>query len=252
MPDFLNNHFKALRQNLLSKSGLAHSGRNSTLIGSVRELVITEFFEGNLPKGFDYNTGEIVDPKDVRSGQIDILIVPNNAPRLSLGERYAISLAHGVAATFEVKSDLNTKHLKEALQSTNKVKRLSISKGDLYPWPWSAETNSGKELWIQDIPNSIISFKSCTEKHLLKKLKEHADNGGELPDTITCLELDFTLVRNNGWLAQKDGDDLYISSHDGIFKGAAPLLIVFDYYMKVLQAWDYAKPRTPLLKYQPV
>lgn len=80
----LGEHFERVRQSLLAKSKEIGIAKHGTSKGTARELLVSDFFAANLPRHFDYVTGEIMAPKtEDRSGQIDILILPHSAPSSS-------------------------------------------------------------------------------------------------------------------------------------------------------------------------
>lgn len=132
----LAQHFKRVRLSLVAKADEISIVKHGTLKGAARELVVSDFLSANLPRAFDFVTGEIVTPDDRRSGQIDVLVLPHTAPRFNLGGAVCLALVHAVAAALEIKSDLTTSapdqnsDLTNAMETTVAVKDLPI----VPPW----------------------------------------------------------------------------------------------------------------------
>lgn len=252
----LTDHLELVRTTLLAKANEVGVARHGTVVGSARELVVSEFLGRSLPRSFDFVGGEMTDHVGNRSGQIDVMVLPFAAPQLRLADGISLGLVDAVAAVVEVKSTLTTapfdtaSELKSALETTRKVRSLTMSA--LEPWPWSALASYGR-VRLPHVPVAIVAFNGPTSETLAEKLSEWARLHGEesLPNIVTCLSRDYTLVRNDSWmfdpkkLPESSRSSQYLKS-DG--PGAA-MFDLFDYLMKCLQAWDYARPRTPLASY---
>jgi hypothetical protein len=173
-----------------------------------------------------------------------------------LAPRVSLALVHAVAAVVEVKSTLNTaprvnpSELRNALETVKSVRALPIHPA-LDPWPWSA-TRVGTEQRVQldHIPACIVAFDGPTMETVGAYLGEWAkENGNALPNIITCLKRNYTLVLNDGWifvperLPPESRTSLYLKNEHSC------LADLFDYLMKVVQAWSYARPATPLANY---
>ncbi len=254
MPGALASHFDRVRASLLAKADEAGIARHGTLKGTARELLLADFLSANLPRGFDFVTGEIITPDDQRSGQVDVLIIPDYVPRFELCGRVCLACVHGVAAALEVKSTLTTSaadkrsELTKALDTVVGIKRLSIEPR-LDPWPWSATHAGSKEpVTLPNIPVSIVAFDGPERETLISHLAFLENTGGRqlLPNTVTCLRRNYTICLNNGWLTTGDsGGQLYVEwKNPGSCLGD-----LFDHLMKVLQAWQHHHPATPLSSY---
>lgn len=253
----LTEHLDRVRKTLLSKAKEIGIAEHGTVSGSSRELILTEFFSKNLPRGFDYVTGEIIAPDDQRSGQIDILVLPHTAPRIVLSEPYCLGLVDAVASVIEVKSTLTTadidssSDLRNALNGITRVRSLQMSK--LQPWPWQATMDDSHQVALPHIPAFVIAYYGPTKETLLRHLADWGRRNGieSLPNIVTCLDRDYTIIRNDGWMFVKKRldpeyrDCLYLSNPIS----RTCLADLFDYLMKCLQAWTYSQPRTPLKGY---
>jgi hypothetical protein len=251
----LSEHFERVRKSLLTKAEEVGVLKHAGLKGIARELLISDFLAANLPRAFDFETGEIVGADDTRSGQIDVLIVLQTTPRFRLGGPVCLALVHGVAAALEVKSVLTTSTpdsdsaLTEAMKSTVAVKSLPIEP-PLDPWPWSATlTKTGEHVRLDNIPVSIIAFKGPDVETLLEHLDtwEQVVERNRLPNTITCLKENYTLALNDGWRLSPRGTNAptyFRMMGDGMALGD-----LYDHLMKVLQGWIHHHPDTPLSRY---
>jgi len=246
----LLNHFENVRLTLLQKANEAGFATHSTVRGTARELIISDFFAANLPATCRFLKGEVIDSLDRRSGELDVVVIPSGAPRFSLAGDTAIAIADGVVATAEVKSKLTTAEigsesaLKASLELAKRVKSLKI---EAKPWPWAAKVDR-KPVKLSSIPVSVIAFEGPPRQTLLKKLVEWRASYpvSQLPDTISVLDQGYTLVRNNGWvyprqLISPNPNALYY----WIEEPGSCLGSLFNYLMYSIQAWDHRNPKTP-------
>lgn len=252
----LNDHFARIRNSLLAKAEEAGILRHSGSKGSARELIVSEFLESALPREFDFVTGEITAPDGRRSGQLDVMLLPRSAPMFRLVPGVSLGLLYAIAAIVEVKSNLSTapitnpSELRNALETVRSVRDLLIEP-PLDPWPWTAQrAATGESVRLDHIPASIIAFNGPTVETLMGHIATWAPgNRASLPNTITCLERDYTLILNDGWtyipdrLSPESRSALYLKGE------SVGLVDLFDYLMKVTQAWSFTRPRTPLSTY---
>jgi len=250
---FLNEHFARVRRTLLDKGDEAKLAQHAGIMGTARELIVSEFLRAAFPSTCNFMTGEIIDTHDGRSGQVDIIIVPAFAPRFVLAGHSGIALAEGTIAAIEVKSTLTTSSpdsesaLSSALSTVRKIKERQV---ECEPWPWVAN-KGGSIVSLSSIPASIIAFKGPPHSNLENALATFSDRFGvdSLPNTITVLEQDYTLIRNDDWYFSKKGKEpsqkLYVAMPDT----GACLADVFNYLMMCVQSWTFCSPFTPLSSY---
>lgn len=94
---------------------------------SNREAFCRLFLSSHLPPGFRVTTGEIVDCHNNITGQLDVVIVTDDTPRMTIdstGSVIAPILADSVLGVVEVKTSLNSETLKKALSQLRPVKAL--------------------------------------------------------------------------------------------------------------------------------
>ncbi len=248
---FLNEHFNRVRRTILEKGYEVRLAEHATVVGTARELVVSEFLRAALPNNVAYLSGEIIDSVGGRSGQTDILLVPAHAPRFVLGGNTGVVLADGLIACIEVKSSIaasspNTDaSLPKAMGTVRMVKNQQVR---CTPWPWEARNGLGNIVRLNSIPASIVAFQGPEIESLLAALRLYADRYGQdsLPDSITVLDRDYTLIRENGWYFNNiAAEQLYRRIPD---EGAC-LADLFNYLMKCVQAWTFRAPFTPLSDY---
>jgi len=242
----LNEHFNKIRISMLAKADEMKIAGHPVVSGTARELILSEFLTKNLPRAFDCSSGEVISPSGERSGQIDIMIAPHYSPVLNLGENTSINLLHGIAVALEVKTRLTTginssNALNEALENCRKLKSLNFEIKHS-PHPWTGAIGS-KNISLQHVPYCVVCVDGPTKETLIEKVAGVSHD--LLPDTITCLRRNYYLTKAPEW---QTSNPPQIAGHYHSLSGDA-LFSQFDFLMKVLQAWDYARPRTPLSLY---
>ena len=103
---FFRNTSKILKSEFDRSSEVGHSG----LKGQDREIFIQNFLTKSFPKKFVIETGEVVDSKDTKSKQADIVIYDEFMPIFDYGFTKHF-LSGGVLAHIEVKSNLTSDEL---------------------------------------------------------------------------------------------------------------------------------------------
>lgn len=128
----LKEHFYDLSKKLKAEYDMTRKIKSRTEKGDSREIFVQDFLLVHLPQNISYTRGEIVDSKEQRSNQQDIIIYKNNAPKICFGKTNIV-FAESVVATIEVKSDLNKKEdywkLLENIKSVKMLKPVYTSSG---------------------------------------------------------------------------------------------------------------------------
>lgn len=131
----LQAHFEAQVDILMAMAGAADSElyvTNNT--SSNREAFCRLFLSSHLPPGFRVTTGEVIDASNNITGQLDVVIVNDQSPMLTVdssGSVIAPILADGVLGVVEVKTSLTVETLKKALSQLRPVKALMPTHGTL-------------------------------------------------------------------------------------------------------------------------
>jgi len=145
-------------------------------IGKNRENFINEFLAVVLPQKLSVKSGEVWDKKGFKTGQIDTLIIRDDAPSLDFGGEN-VYLAEGVFAVIEIKSNLTTGKLKEAVKTLKKIEKLQVTK---------PKVRMGYYLKEHRPLRIIFAYEGATWKTLGKSIKENA--WGDLFDLICILK----------------------------------------------------------------
>jgi len=231
----LEHNRRALLQLAQSTDILKHTGN----IGVAREGFISAFLKNNLPNSVNYYTGEIIDAKDVRSGQIDIILHHSSSVKFNIFDGLNIFPVETVLCAIEVKSNLCKEDMKMILNSCYKVKSLRD-----YPdeTPYIAFAYKGSK--IETINTNI--------KEIFDEKKISGNFSKYLPDIIINLEEGFCLVKCNK-------NDCNTNSNDNVFKecyreeegfikrfntkhhkqkGNLVLWGLFKYLIEIINKWD--------------
>jgi len=112
---------------LTSESALvAELLHHAVELGSTREELIRGILERFVPSIYEIGTGQIVDSVGTYSKQIDVVIARRDVPRLLLPSGAKVFLVESVVAAIEVKTELNSKTLREALDNCASVRNLKV------------------------------------------------------------------------------------------------------------------------------
>jgi hypothetical protein len=113
---------------------LASVKQHRTLIGDSREESFADFLAMRLPDRFGVTSGEAVDSREKRTGQLDIVIYDRNltAP-LVRGKSGDVLPAESLLAVVEVKSTLTQGELEACAAAAKKIARLSPYRREFLP-----------------------------------------------------------------------------------------------------------------------
>jgi hypothetical protein len=92
-----------------------------------REAFCRLFLSSHLPPGYHVTTGEIIDSAGNASGQLDVVIVTNYSPRMTIDATHSLIapiVAENVLGVVEVKTSLSIDSLQKALSQVRPVKSL--------------------------------------------------------------------------------------------------------------------------------
>jgi hypothetical protein len=100
----------------------------SANLGRNRENFCKLFLNNVLPPKLKTKSGELWDSKGNKTGQLDLIVIRDDAPSLEFGSDNTY-LAEGVFAALEIKSNLDRTKLGEAAHTFSNVQKLSITSG---------------------------------------------------------------------------------------------------------------------------
>lgn len=126
----LYHYFDSVADELISHYKTSKLQKSSQDLGENRESFVKYFLKDCLPSKFTLGKGEIWDSKKNKTGQLDIIILREDAPKLYFGDRNAY-IGEGVFAVIEVKSNLTRDVLKKAGEELLPVADLDIEFGTL-------------------------------------------------------------------------------------------------------------------------
>jgi len=174
-----------------------HSGDK----GISAEDVFRSFLREYLPRRLAVGHGEVIDQSDNRSGQADVVIVNDDHPFTFTADKPGIFFVEGVSAAGEVKTVLNSSHLKTAIVASQKFKvlRVTHAQGN------QIHTNeSDRERFYNCPPYFVFAFESELEiPTIIRELNAAAPNIAAKPYPL----IDAVFILNKGW-ATNFGDGL--------------------------------------------
>jgi len=121
----LFSYFNKKAEELLAKYNTSKEQHASKNLGDNREIFINDFLKSCLPPKLKVCSGEVIDNKGVKTGQLDTVIIRDDAPSLDFGGKNTY-LAEGVFGVVEVKSNLTSDKIKEAARTLRNVRSLTV------------------------------------------------------------------------------------------------------------------------------
>ena len=123
----LLDYFKQKSKELLSSFELSKQQNASLNLGKNRENFVKIFLKAVLPPRLrNIYDGEIIDKDGKKTGQLDLIIIRDDAPCIDYGGSNSY-LAEGVFAVIEIKSNLDKAELIKAKRALEKVSALSVN-----------------------------------------------------------------------------------------------------------------------------
>lgn len=213
-------------------------GHNATS-GSAREKLILDFLVAHTPQMTNVLSGVIFDSFNNYSKQQDIVLVQRSMPRLPFANGCDLIFQEGVAATFEIKTNIQPSTFESIGENIQSIKRLKPS------------SLGGVRLGELDVPRGRIlcsvltygggSFRSISER--LESLPEE-----QKPDIYFDLSKGI-LIKNESFLLLKPATSQYQEIPDPA-EGLAHFLRILIKYagtidMKSVKWEDYIYSAPP-------
>lgn len=221
---------------LLAEYNRSKMQNASNNIGKNREYFCANFLLRVLPPKLYIKSGEIWDSKNNKTGQLDIVILRDDAPSLEIGSDNTY-LAEGVFGVIEIKSNLSKTKLIEAGNTLSKVAKLSILSG--------AAISMGKPL---ERPLRIIfAYEGASWDKIVSEIEKN--NWEEIFDLI-CILNKGVMIKKGRILKWDDKKDfifinskaaslgylyLYLVSYGNSFLGQS---INLSPYFEPFDRWD--------------
>ncbi|HEY5123252.1 MAG TPA: DUF6602 domain-containing protein [Ignavibacteria bacterium] len=128
MKPVLFDYFKKTAKVLEASYDRSAEQNASTNLGKNRESFCNLYLNSVLPPKLKTKSEEIWDSKGEKTGQLDLVIIRDDAPSLEFGSDNTY-LAEGVFAVLEIKSNLDRTKLCESAKTLLNVKKLTINIG---------------------------------------------------------------------------------------------------------------------------
>lgn len=225
----ISKHFQYVRNQLLHTSHTFATATHNGIKGTCREALAEHFLSSHLPRMIEYFTGEIIDPKDKRSSQIDLILYGNHCPKLPLLKNLNLAFVDATMAAIEVKSFLDAKQMKSCMIACHRLKRL-------YRHEFILGLNDTREKFdaikkeielirkldekgirlefrhetrntnLKSTPYIVFAYKGTSADSLIKQINEYSKTKKRFsyleygPDLILNLEEGFYIYKNNDWL----------------------------------------------------
>lgn len=191
----LSDHFGKVKNKLLEYSRHFDIAAHGDIKGYGREALVQEFLSTHLPDEVEYLTGEILDPDDQRSGQVDVILQSKRQPKIPLFGNVHLAFVDAVIAVVEVKSNLTTQHLSAALDQFARIKALRRR---------VVLQHNAVSAKLLSIPCLIFAFRGPSKGTLIRLINEYAQKKKTAlntfcPDMVLVLENDYYVCKNDGW-----------------------------------------------------
>jgi hypothetical protein len=170
----LFSYFNKKAKELLAKYNTSKEQRASRNLGDNREIFVNDFLKSCLPPKLKVCSGEVIDNQGVKTGQLDAVIIRDDAPSLDFGGKNTY-LAEGVFGVIEVKSNLTTEKIKEAVRTFENVRNLTIPPSSIV----IGGHNLGRPLRV------VFAYEGATWETIEKAIKDN--NAEDLFDLICIL-----------------------------------------------------------------
>ncbi|MGC4052764.1 MAG: hypothetical protein QM757_25825 [Paludibaculum sp.] len=166
-----------------------------------REALVSNFLTRNLPSAIEYPSGELFDAEDRRSGQIDIILLPQSSPKLHLFGAITLAPVDAVLGSVEVKSNLSTggedAELTRVLKHCQKLKALKRSADRSMIVEFL--NHQGE---FRTCPYILFAYKGARPETVLQQLDASRSDFHleSMPDLIVVLEPEYVLAKRSNWM----------------------------------------------------
>lgn len=194
------DYFRGQAEVLDSKYKSSAIPGDSSDTGSNREKIFSQWLMEHLPNSVTPELGgHIIDSKKHTTGQVDVVLYNDDAPRFG-GHPKSYFFAEGVISAIQVKSRLTSSMLSSAVNNLDTVKacQLMPSGGITFGSP-SDSIHTG--IFAFELSNDDFSSIQSVADVLKKKEKE-----GHKPIDFVCINKVGYIVYNRGeWTSNENG-----------------------------------------------
>ncbi len=215
----LLEYFEQKSRTLLAEFELSKQQEASSNLGRNRENFVKNFLKIVLPPRLkNIYDGEIIDKKGKKTGQIDLLIIRDDAPCIDYGGSNSY-LVEGVFAVIEIKSNLNKEKLLEAKTTLKKVSELSVNPSSI---------KMGK-FYIDRPLRILFSYSGSNLETLFKQISE--ENAFDIFDLVCVLDKGVIISKGRLLHLFDKQDKNKPLNKDFIIKGSSSALGFLYYYL---------------------
>jgi len=144
------------RDNIINTAREAGAFKHRGIRGEGREEGLAEFFHEHLPDSFGVATGEAIDFRDRRTGQLDLMIYDKHAcAPIAMVGRNTLIPCEALYVVIEVKTTLSKEELRTSYIAAAKVRGLRPFKRQFSP------PQSGRDPGERLSPLHVRSFRLC-------------------------------------------------------------------------------------------
>lgn len=138
---------KSARDQIAVASAAAGAFKHSGIKGDERAAALADFFRAHLPSQYGVAKGEVIDFRDRRTGQLDIIIYDADmaAPISSQAENVLIP-AESLLVVLEVKTILSKAETEKCFRAAKKVDELRPFKRQFVPPPEDGQPADDRKL----------------------------------------------------------------------------------------------------------
>lgn len=173
------------------RATLDHGGDKGTLL----EKTVREFLREYLPRRLEVGTGEIVDTKEHRSNQADIVIVNEDHPLTFTKDSPGLFFIEGVCAVGEVKTILTSDGLEKTLNNSAVFRQLESLPGT---GTMVSTNQSDLQRFYKSPPFFLMAFESQLELPSILSGIQGFSNKKGFPANATNTILDVVYVLDKG------------------------------------------------------
>jgi hypothetical protein len=188
--------------------------------GTAVENAFRQFLREYLPRRLDVGAGEIVDSKNHRSTQTDIVIVDEDHPHTFTADQPGLFFIEGVSAAGEAKTIVTSEELERTIENSFRFKQLEMMPG-LNTLTSSNPSDLGR--FYKCPPYFLVSFESQLDMaSVLDRIETFLKKKGLGVDAVNTV-LDAVFILDKGW-AMNFGDgqgslQFVLSGKDELAKG---------------------------------
>jgi len=194
--------FEKISDTISSEYNLTVFGEHRSLKGSKREKIFRNFLRDLLPQQYSLGDGEIFDSNGIISKQVDIIIHNSYMPVFRYSKYLLLYPIESVFGVCEVKTKLDKKSLKEAIENIQSVKKMKLTKPNAFFGEFKERVYGA--VFAYDSSNPNIIKKNLQEIYVELKIPQD-----EKVDLI-CVLNKFIVLGNPKKQGLESGEDFVV------------------------------------------